>query len=138
MTAGALARESRNCFRSRPSIRAGFQGQQHVAVDFFDMVNLDAFGGFTSFARFQIELMGVQRTDNPVAAEQPFGKRALAVRATVLGGEDPSVALPEHGHFPGSDNVAAALTGRNRVDGTQIDGWRYVSVSHCSLLPPMC
>ena len=65
--------------------------------------------------------MTVQRADDVSAADHPFGKRPLPMRAAVLGGEQPAVALPEHGDLLGADDIAAALTLGDSADAAQID-----------------
>ena len=41
--------------------------------------------------------MTMERTDDLFTAHHPFGQRPLTMRAPVLRGKQPTVALPEHG-----------------------------------------
>jgi hypothetical protein len=70
---------------------------------------MQALGCFVPAARFQIELVGVQWANDFVVSNQAFGKRALAVRAAVLDGEQTAIALAKDCDLFGCDRVTAPL-----------------------------
>ena len=84
---------------------------------FLDRIDAHALTRFAAGAVLQIELMGMQRTDDLSRRRHPFGQRPLPMRTAVLGGEQPAVALAEDGDLLLADDIAAALSRRDSADG---------------------
>ena len=59
-------------YRSKASNWNAFHAQQHLPVNFLNVVELNAFDGFVAFAGLEIELMGMKRTDDFIAANYTF------------------------------------------------------------------
>ena len=93
----------------------------NVSFDLLDREYLQAFMRLAAIACFQLELMRMQRTDDPVASEQSFGEWPLPMRTAVLDGEDTSIPLPEDCDFFRADDVAAPLADRDGIDAAQVD-----------------
>jgi hypothetical protein len=58
---------------------------------------LETLAMFAARTILQVESVGMEWTDDAPPSQHPFGQRSLAVRAAVLGGKQPAVALAEDG-----------------------------------------
>lgn len=110
--------------------------QYNVGAGLAGFENLKAFRGIVSFSRFQIEMMGMKRADDLSVSDEPLRQRSLPVRTPVLGCEESAVSLTEHGDFLIADDIAATLSGRDRIDAAKIDGGWDCGFSHCFRRPP--
>jgi hypothetical protein len=120
--------QTRDWFRNRhlavlivfsgPSLPA-FHVQSTVPVLFTHAENLQLLG-FASTSCFQIELMGMERTDDPSVSDESFGQRPLLMRASVLGCKKHSVALAEHSDLLIADDIASALPKGDSVDAAKV------------------
>jgi hypothetical protein len=106
---------------SESSLSVSFHAQEQTSLILFDGVQAHTFRAIAASPRVQIEEMRVQRTDHSSAAEHAFSKRSTAVRAPVLRGKQAAIALSENGDLLSTDDEAAPLSHRDRIDATQID-----------------
>ena len=119
-------------FRTLPS---RFHVQHDVPVHLINAENLQLLR-FASTSCFQIELMGMERADDPAVSDEPFGKRPLLMRASVLGSEKHAVPLAEHSDLLIADDIASALPQRDRVDAAKVGEGCDFRFSHCFRRPP--
>lgn len=110
------------------------QRQKYLAVDFANGIRFHALGVFTAGAGGKVELVGVERADNPAVADEAFGEWALPVRATVLDSKPPTIALAEDGDLLAVHHETAALANWNLFDAAEIDDAH--RFNHCTPRPP--
>ena len=92
-----------------------------LAIDLMGGENLNTLRRLASRASLQIEVMGMQRTDDFSIADQSVGQRTLAVRTPVMRGKYSAVTLAEYRERLRADNKAAALPKRNSANAAKID-----------------
>lgn len=73
-----------------------------------------------SSARDEIKFVAVQWTNHRVGTDDPFRQWSLPVRAMVLSGEDPPIALPENGDLLSKGDKAGGLARRNLFNTSKI------------------
>ena len=112
-----------------------FHVQHNIPVHLTHAENLQLLR-LASTSCFQIELMGMEGTDDPAVSDESFGERPLLMRASVLGCEKDAVPLTEHSDLLIADDIASALTQRDSVDAAKVGEGYDFRFSHCFRRPP--
>src|SRR5258706_13489439 len=117
----------------------GLDREQDFALLLADGIHLEALLRLRALARGQVELVRVEGADDDAGADHALRERRVLVRAAVLGGEDPAVALPEDGDLLAGNEEAEALALGDLLEAPQVHRAlpaRDVVVSHCFPRPP--
>ena len=95
--------------------------ENHIAVAFGDVPDFYALTRLRALAGGHVEFVGMERADDLAGPTDAFGKRALVVWTTILGGKEAAVPLPEDGDFLPFHDVAPALAKRDFFNPAQVD-----------------